>query len=53
MFDVQQHRYNYFYNMATVVENLIPEDICDTLVSRINELISEGAVDHVKHSGIR
>ena len=52
MFDVQQHRYNYFYNMATVVENLIPENICDTIVSRINKLISEGAVDHVKHSGL-
>ena len=31
MFDINTHRYNYFYNYATVIEGLIPESICDQL----------------------
>lgn len=52
MFNLNQHQYDYFYNLATVVENLIPEDICDTLAERVNSLIANGEIHHVKHSGL-
>ncbi|MFB2587212.1 hypothetical protein [Acinetobacter sp. c1-l78] len=52
MFNLTQHQYDYFYNLATVIENLIPENICDTLANRINDLISSGKIDYVRHGGL-
>ncbi|HHQ6601133.1 TPA: hypothetical protein ACSTLW_001950 [Serratia fonticola] len=52
MFDINKHRYDYFYNLATVVENLIPAEICDNLTDRVNTIIAKGLVDHVNHSGL-
>lgn len=52
MFDIQKHRHNYFYNLATVVEELIPAEICDNLTDRVNTIIAQGLVDHVNHSGL-
>lgn len=40
MFDIQKHRHNYFYNLATVVEELIPAEICDNLTDRVNTIIA-------------
>lgn len=52
MFDINKHRYDYFYNIATVIENLIPADICDNLTDRVNNIIAQGLVDRVKHAGL-
>jgi hypothetical protein len=52
MFDLRKHQYDYFYNLATVVEGLIPASICDSLTNRINTIISDGLVDHVRHTSL-
>lgn len=52
IFDINKHRYDYFYNFVTVVEGLIPVDICDNLTDGVNIIISQGVIDHVKHSGL-
>lgn len=49
MFDINQYRHDYFYNLATVIDGLIPEDLCDALAARINRIISGQGVDWVKH----
>ncbi len=52
MFNLQEHQYDYFYNLATVIENLIPESLCDTLTERVNQVIQDGKVDYVQHTGL-
>lgn len=52
MFDIQKHRHDYFYNLATVIPNLIPDEICDQLTERVNKIIAQGLVDRVKHTGL-
>ena len=52
MFDIQEHQHNYFYNLATVIDDLIPVEICDNLADRANTAIALGLVDHVNHSGL-
>lgn len=31
---------------------LVPSEICDGLTNRVNEIISQGLIDHVSHSGL-
>ncbi|WP_438870348.1 hypothetical protein [Pseudomonas sp. L1(2025)] len=52
MFDVNQHRHDYFYNLATVIGGIIPDDLCDTLAARVNNIIAVQGVDWVKHQGL-
>jgi hypothetical protein len=52
MFDLRKHQYSYFYDLATLVDNLIPENICDQLTERVNSVIASGQVDHVKHKSL-
>jgi hypothetical protein len=52
MFDLRKHQHDYFYDFATVIENLIPERICDQLASRVNSIITAEQVDHVKHQSL-
>lgn len=52
MFDIRRHQYNYFYDLVTVLENLIPGSICDQLAARVNTVIADDLVDHVKHKGL-
>lgn len=52
MFDINFHRHNYFYNMGTIIEDLIPEKICDKLQKRINTIIANNGVTLVKHKGL-
>jgi len=52
MFDIQKHRHDYFYNLATVINDLIPSEICDNLTDRVNTIIDKGLVDRVKHTGL-
>lgn len=52
MFDINKHRYNYFYNYATVIESLIPEEICNKLADKVNSIISQGIVPLVDHGGL-
>ncbi|WDU65407.1 hypothetical protein LRS56_13750 [Pseudomonas poae] len=52
MFNVNQHRHDYFYNLATVIGGLIPQDLCDALAARVNRIIDAQGVDLVKHQGL-
>ena len=51
MFDINQHRHDYFYNLATVIGGLIPDELCDTLARRVNSIMAVQGVDWVKHQG--
>lgn len=50
-FDVRQHQYDYFNNLVTQVERLIPGPVCDSLAAKIAQVIDAGLVDHVRHDG--
>lgn len=52
MFDINKHRHEYFYDHATVIENLIPEEICNNLAERVNQIIKGGGVDHVVYESL-
>lgn len=52
MFDVNRHRREYFYEMATVINGLLPNDICDELANRVQAIIRDHGVDFVQHSGL-
>lgn len=52
MFDIQKHRHDYFYNLATVVTDLIPAEICDNLTDHVNTIINQGLVNRVQHTGL-
>lgn len=52
MFDVNQHRHNYFYNLQTVIDGLIPEELCDNLAERVNDIIKSNGVSLVRHSSL-
>lgn len=52
MFDIDLHRRNYFYDLATVIEGLIPESICDTLTERVNDIIKANGVNLIKHQSL-
>lgn len=49
MFDINQHCHNYFYNLETIIDDLIPETVCDALCARTNALITANRADWVKH----
>jgi hypothetical protein len=52
MFDLKKHQHDYFYELATVIENLIPAQICDRLAEKVNSVIEDGLVDLVKHRAL-
>lgn len=52
MFDINQYRHDYFYNLATVIDGLIPEGLCDALAARVNRIIAGEGVDWVKHQNL-
>ncbi|CAG8870183.1 hypothetical protein PS627_03897 [Pseudomonas fluorescens] len=52
MFDIVRHQREYFYDYLTVIEDLIPDSMCDELAERVNRKISQGAVDFVNHSNL-
>lgn len=52
MFNVNQHRREYFHDLATVIEGVLPEALCDELAERVDKLISAGEVGWVNHSGL-
>jgi hypothetical protein len=52
MFDLRKHQHDYFYNLVTTVDSLIPNHICDQLAWRVNQVIADGLVDHVKHKAV-
>ncbi|MDH0729553.1 hypothetical protein N5F23_02840 [Pseudomonas sichuanensis] len=51
MFDIDRHRHEYFYDMATVIEGLLPDAMCDDLALRVGSVIDERRVGLVQHSG--
>lgn len=52
MFDINHHRHDYFYNLATVIGGLIPDDLCDALAARVNSIIAAQGVDWVRHQSL-
>ncbi|MBA1200930.1 hypothetical protein G7009_03925 [Pseudomonas capeferrum] len=52
MFDIHAHRREYFYDLMTVMPDLIPDGLCDGLARRINQVIDERKVMHVEHEGV-
>jgi hypothetical protein len=52
MFPIQVHQKNYHYDYVTVVESLIPKNICETLRNRVNQIISSNLVTLVSHEGL-
>lgn len=52
MFDINQHRHNYFYNLETVIDGIIPDALCDTLRERANAIIQANKVDLVRHESL-
>ena len=52
MFDINKHNHEYFYDYATVIENLIPENLCDILADRVNQCVSKNSVEHVLHESL-
>ncbi|QXH49953.1 hypothetical protein KSS94_18635 [Pseudomonas fakonensis] len=52
MFDVNKYRREYFYDMATVIDGLLPDDMCDELARRVQAVIQEHGVELVQHSGL-
>lgn len=52
MFNVNKHRREYFYDLVTIVERLIPFSLCDSLVDRVNRAIEADRVTLVQHKGL-
>lgn len=50
MFNLSQHCHDYFYNLETTIDDLIPEAICNALMERANRLIDANTISRVKHS---
>lgn len=50
MFNLSQHCHDYFYNLETTIDHLIPEAICNALETRVNHLIESNTISRVKHS---
>ncbi|MGI4811891.1 MAG: hypothetical protein ACRYG5_15225 [Janthinobacterium lividum] len=51
-FNALQHCREYQYDYVTVLEELIPENICAALRQRVNELISKEQIKLVNHKGL-
>ena len=49
MFNINQHQHDYFYNLSTVIDCLIPDVLCDTLAARIIAIIDINGVTRVSH----
>ncbi len=51
MFNIDQYRREFFYDFVTVVDNFIPQSLCEKLESNVNSAIENGAVTLVSHAG--
>jgi len=49
MFDVNKHRREYFYDLLTVITSVLPDELCDGLANRVQQVIAEDGVDLVEH----
>lgn len=52
MFDVNKHRREYFYDLLTVITSVLPDELCDGLANRVQQVIAEDGVDLVEHTGL-
>ena len=51
MFKINLHQKNYQYDYFTVIDNILPITICETLKARINDIIDSDLVSLVNHEG--
>ena len=52
MFCLDARRKEYFNDYVTVIEDYIPEHLCDQLAQRVNDVILSKRVDLVDHEGL-
>ncbi|MFN8769267.1 MAG: hypothetical protein ACK5WP_00200 [Neisseriaceae bacterium] len=52
MFQINLHQKNYQYDYVTVIDNILPNNICEILTKRINDIINAGVVPLVNHEGL-
>ncbi len=52
MFNIEEHRHNYHYDMYTVVSDVLTKDVCDRLMARMNGLIQQNRPIMVDHGGL-
>jgi len=50
MFSLMEHQHSYHHGMRTVISNILPKELCDTLRARVKELINSGNIQLVSHS---
>lgn len=51
MLDLDRHRREYTYDLVTVLNGILPNVVCNTLVARIDSIISEKRIQLVDHFG--
>ena len=52
MFDINKCCYQYHNNKLTIISNIIPEDICENMAKRAEQLASSGKTIHVDSKGL-
>jgi hypothetical protein len=52
MFNINKHFHNYHYNKLTVIDNILPKDICQNVVERIERLVISKKVIDVNFKGV-
>jgi len=51
-FNLTKHVAEYHYDYVTVLDNIVPPPLCDTLKERVEQTIEQGRVKLVNHQGL-
>lgn len=51
MFDVTKYCHQYHTEKLTVIDRIIPEEICECIVTRALQIVAEGKAKHIDYSG--
>ena len=52
MFSLEYHQHQYHNKLFTLIENVLPSELCQTLVKRCDNQIHNNQVQLVKHEGL-
>ncbi len=52
MFNLEQHRHEYHYDLHTIIPETLPSELCKRLTSRLQELIEGAQIPLVDHQGL-